>query len=185
MIRAADGFQLPRFQIIQATLSHPNSGKSKQMEQPSYVTDLGVDGHLPSFQCHRKMATILPSLGQRPPGKFSASLLCLSCHRQPVWTNVEPKISSSGWIWAAACFFCGSPWLSLLVKCVDCFREWSHTCPRCGKELAVYSPSASCGVATALILRYKRGKSRGVVICIVVAIAYDKDWWTRRATSSQ
>ena len=122
------------------------------MEHPRYATDFGVGQPPPAFQCHKKMATILPSLGQRPPGKFSASLLCLSCHRQPVWTNVEARISGTGWVWAATCFFCGSPWLSLLVKCLDCFREWSHTCPRCGKELAVYSPSPSCGVVAVLIL---------------------------------
>jgi len=104
------------------------------------------------FQYNRRMASVLPQLGQRPPGKFSASLICLSCHRQPVWTNVEPRISSPGWVWATICFFCGSPWLSLLVRCLDCFREWSHTCPRCGKELAVYSPAPSCGVVTALAL---------------------------------
>ena len=122
------------------------------MEHPRCATDFGVGQPPPAFQCHKKMATILPSLGQRPPGKFSASLLCLSCHRQPVWTNVEARISGTGWVWAATCFFCGSPWLSLLVKCLDCFREWSHTCPRCGKELAVYSPSPSCGVVAVLIL---------------------------------
>ena len=122
------------------------------MEHPRYATDFGVGQPPAAFQCHKKMATILPSLGQRPPGKFSASLLCLSCHRQPVWTNVEARISGAGWVWAATCFFCGSPWLSLLVKCLDCFREWSHTCPRCGKELAVYSPSPSCGVVVVLIL---------------------------------
>ena len=122
------------------------------MEHPRYATDFGVGQPPAAFQCHKKMATILPSLGQRPPGKFSASVLCLSCHRQPVRTNVEARISGTGWVWAATCLFCGSPWLSLLVKCLDCFREWSHTCPRCGKELAVYSPSASCGVVTVLIL---------------------------------
>ena len=93
---------------------------------------------LATFHCNRRLATILPQHnGERPPGKFSASLLCLSCHRQPVWTNVEVRVSSACWVWAAACVGCGNPWLSLLVRCLDCFREWSHTCPRCGKELAV------------------------------------------------
>ena len=146
------------------------------MEHPRYATDFGVGQPPSAFQCHKKMATILPSLGQRPPGKFSASVLCLSCHRQPVWTNVEARISRSGWIWAAACLLFGSPWFSLLVKCLDCFREWIHTCPRCGKELAVYSPSASCRVVTALSLVSLVTLLLGLLFLFLLY-----SWWNNRS----
>ena len=125
-----------------------------------------------SLQNHSKIANILPSLGQPRPGRFSASLLCLSCQGQPVWSNVETRISRSGWIWAAACFLCGSPWFSLLVKCLDCFREWIHRCPRCGKELAVFSPSPTFAVLTGLIIVSLLTLLLGLLFLFLLF-----DWW--------
>ena len=142
--------------------------QSKKMEQPRHVTD---QLHV-SLQSHSKLAAILPSLGQPRPARFSASLLCLSCQGKPVWTNVETRISRSGWIWAAACLLFGSPWFALLVKCLDCFREWIHTCPRCGKELAVFSPSASFAVVTALVL-----VSLLTLLLDILLLFLLFDWW--------
>ena len=135
------------------------------MEQPRHVTD---QLHV-SLQSHSKLAAILPSLGQPRPARFSASLLCLSCQGKPVWTNVETRISRSGWIWAAACLLFGSPWFALLVKCLDCFREWIHTC---GKQLAVYSPSASFAVVTALVL-----VSLLTLLLDILFLFLLFDWW--------
>ena len=98
--------------------------------------------------------------------KHSAATTCSNCHSQ-VNTNVEDKVSGGGWIWALLCCLCGSWLLSLLVKCMDCFREWNHYCPRCNTKLATYSPSASSGVIALLALA-----TVGVIALEVVVVVF-------------
>ena len=83
------------------------------------------------------------------------------------------------------------------VECIKCIKVAKKICQfmlkvclyKCkessdlnfrGKLKAIYSAYLIIN-----IVRYKRGKSKGVVICIQAVISYDRDWWTRRATSSR
>ena len=73
--------------------------------------------------------------------KISVLTTCSHCRTQ-VFTNVESNFSGSGWFWALWCCCCGLCLLSILVTCLDYFREWRHYCPTCKRLLAIYNPSA-------------------------------------------
>ena len=83
--------------------------------------------------------------------KFSAITNCTYCNL-PVQTNVEKKVNGEGWAWAILCCCFGSPILAFLVWFVDCFNEWTHTCPRCNKVIAKHTPPASFEVVCLLVL---------------------------------
>ena len=83
--------------------------------------------------------------------KESVQVNCTNCQRTG-FTRVESKIANHGWIWAIVCFFCGSWLLSLLIFCIDAFKEFLHYCPFCNSMIGVYKPQFAGGVIALLIL---------------------------------
>ena len=83
--------------------------------------------------------------------KESVQVNCTNCHITG-FTRVESKIASHGWIWAILCFFFGGWLLSLLVFCIDAFKEFVHYCPSCNMMIGVYKPPFTGGLIALLIL---------------------------------
>ena len=75
--------------------------------------------------------------------KFTAMARCTNCQRDG-YTKVKSKISGVGMVWAMCCCFgCFLP--SLLVFCMDEFREFRHYCPFCNTMVGAYTPNFSAG----------------------------------------
>ena len=92
-----------------------------------------------------------PGVVISPQSKFPVNATCNNCHKTGM-TRVESKIGNHGWIWAIVCYFCFSFLLSLLVLCIDAFKEFIHYCPSCNSRIAVYKPPFTGGVIALLIL---------------------------------
>ena len=86
--------------------------------------------------------------------KDSLSVPCNNCSLE-LFTRVERKVSSNGMAWALLCCFCGSWLLSLLVLCVDGFREFHHYCSACNSLLGMYRPTFSGGMVFFLVLVFQ------------------------------
>ena len=84
-------------------------------------------------------------------GKESVKVRCNYCSNE-MFTRVDSKISSNGMAWALLCLFCGSWLLSLLVLCMDGFREFLHYCPSCNALIGVYKPTFSGGLVCLLVM---------------------------------
>jgi len=84
-------------------------------------------------------------------GKRPIKAICQNCSSYD-FTRVEDKINSEGWLWCILCCCCGIWLLSVLVKCMDGFREFNHYCQQCGKKIASYSPSFTPGSIVLLIV---------------------------------
>ena len=48
-----------------------------------------------------------------------------------VWTRVEARVKTEGWMFCLLCCLCGSWLVSLLVLSLPGFRKFSHYCPQC------------------------------------------------------
>ena len=83
--------------------------------------------------------------------KHSTRIVCSNCRKEN-FTRVEKKVSRDGMIWASCCCCIGSCYLSLLVLCIDVFREFIHYCPSCNSIAGRYKPSPSQGVGCLLFL---------------------------------
>ena len=83
--------------------------------------------------------------------KNPVQVRCTNCRRDN-YTRVENKISGNGMAWAIICCCFGSWLLSLLVLCVDGFREFLHFCPSCNSMVGTYKPKFSGGFICVLIL---------------------------------
>ena len=78
--------------------------------------------------------------------KHSVRMVCTNCQKE-VFTDVRNKISRRGVLWAILCFcFLGNFILSLLVLCMDVFKEFTHYCPSCNSIAGRYMPPLSGGV---------------------------------------
>ena len=75
-------------------------------------------------------------------GRESVLVRCNNCHRDN-FSRVESKVSSNGVAWAIICCCFGSWLLSLLVLCMEGFREFDHFCPSCNSIIATYKPKFS------------------------------------------
>ena len=101
--------------------------------------------------------TVVGNIFQEPANnnyafeKFSVKVRCNNCSNEQ-FTRVERKVSSNGMAWAILCCFCGSWILSLLVLCVDGFREFLHYCSSCNSLLGIHKPTFSRGLICLLVL---------------------------------
>ena len=82
--------------------------------------------------------------------KDSVKVRCMNCSAEQ-FTRVDSKISSNGIAWAVLCCFCGSWLLSLLVLCMEGFREFIHYCPSCNAIVGTYTPTFSGGLMCLLV----------------------------------
>ena len=98
--------------------------------------------------------------------KHSIKVRCTSCQRDN-YTRVESKVTRNGEAWAVICCCFGSPLLSLLVLCMDGFREFRHFCPSCSSMIGTYYPKFSGGMMCLLILM-----TFGVVALQIIAIIF-------------
>jgi len=89
--------------------------------------------------------------GRQEIGKDSVMVRCSNCQRDN-FTRVESKVSSNGMLWAILCCCFGSWLLSLLVLCMEGFREFFHYCPSCNSVIAIYKPKFSSGLICLLVL---------------------------------
>ena len=96
----------------------------------------------------------------------SVMVNCKQCRREN-FTKVESKVHSDGKAWAILCCCCGSWLLSLLVFCMDGFREFSHYCPSCNAVIGTYKPKFSGAQIVMLILL-----TIGMVIVMFLAIVF-------------
>jgi hypothetical protein len=76
---------------------------------------------------------------------------CTNCQKEN-FSRVESKVASNGMVWAILCCCFGSPLLSLLVLCMEGFREFSHYCPSCNSIIAIYKPKFSSVKICLLVL---------------------------------
>ena len=83
--------------------------------------------------------------------KDSVMVRCSNCHRDS-FSRVESKVSSDGMVWAILCCCFGSWLLSLLVLCMEGFREFRHYCTSCNSLIATYKPKFSSGLICLLVL---------------------------------
>ena len=87
--------------------------------------------------------------------KHSVRMVCSNCHKE-VFTDVKNKISKRGVLWAIlCCCFLGCFYLSLLVLCMDVFKEFTHYCPSCSSIIGRYIPPLS-------------GRVNSLFICLIV-----------------
>ena len=96
----------------------------------------------------------------------SVMVNCKQCKREN-FTKVENKVHSNGIAWAIICCCCGSWLLSLLVLCMDGFKEFTHYCPSCNAVIGIYKPKFHGGQIIMLILF-----SIGMVILQFLFIIY-------------
>ena len=89
--------------------------------------------------------------GNEEIGKNSVMVRCSNCQRDN-FSRVESKVSSNGMVWAILCCCFGSWLLSLLVLCMEGFREFLHYCPSCNSIIAIYKPKFSSGLICLLVL---------------------------------
>ena len=83
--------------------------------------------------------------------KHSVRARCPKCFTEQ-FTRVNSKVSSGGVTWAILCCCFGSWLLSLLVLCMDGFREFIHYCPACNSIMGIYRPKFSGGLIALLVL---------------------------------
>ena len=83
--------------------------------------------------------------------KHTTRIVCKNCRKEN-FTRVEGKVSGHGMQWAIACCCVGNLYLSLLVFCIDGFREFTHYCPACNAMAGKYNPSFSGEVSCVLLL---------------------------------
>ena len=83
--------------------------------------------------------------------KHSVRIACSNCQMEN-FTRVKGKISGNGMMWAICCCCFGSWLLSLLVLCMDVFREFTHYCPSCNSIAGKYRPPLSGGLICLFIL---------------------------------
>ena len=96
----------------------------------------------------------------------SVMVKCKQCRREN-FTKVESKVHSDGIAWAILCCCCGSWLLSLLVICMNGFREFSHYCPSCNAVIGTYKPKFSGGQIVMLVLL-----TIGMIIIMVLVITF-------------
>ena len=83
-------------------------------------------------------------------GKDPVRTKCQNCFAE-IFTRVDNRITSGGKLWAIFCCCFGSWLLSLMVFCVDGFREFIHLCPSCNRYIATYKPKFSGGAIVGLV----------------------------------
>ena len=84
-------------------------------------------------------------------GKDPVRRRCNNC-RMTQFTRVDSGVSANGKVWATLCCIFLSWILSLLVLCMDGFREYRHYCPSCNVLLGTYAPKFSAGQIILLVL---------------------------------
>ena len=90
--------------------------------------------------------------------KVSVRTRCGNCFADQ-YTRVDSHISSEGWLWAFLCFCFGSWIISIVILCMDAFKEWDHVCSSCHRYLATYKPKLTGGNIATLVL---------LTICLIV-----------------
>ena len=83
-------------------------------------------------------------------GKDPVRTKCQNCFAE-IFTRVDNRITSGGKFWAIFCCCFGSWLLSLMVFCVEGFREFIHLCPSCNRYIATYKPKFSGGAIVGLV----------------------------------
>lgn len=152
----------PGFQDAPPSYDEAVLGKSKQSDgqgPPPYPNQPGLpikgEFHVPVTQFGPGPPTQPPEFAEVPGvyqtvcadgneddefRKRPIKARCQNCGNYN-FTRVDERINSEGWLWCILCCCCGIWLLSLLVKCMDGFREFNHYCTQCGKKVASYSPN--------------------------------------------
>ena len=79
------------------------------------------------------------------------------CQKE-VSTRVEQKVAGEGKAWACVCFCIGGCLLSLLVLCMDGFKEFCHFCPSCNLFVLSYRPE------------FSGGKRQNIELCLLILL---------------
>ena len=109
------------------------------------------------------------TMGNQEIGKDSVMVHCSNCRRNN-FSRVESKVSSNGMVWAILCCCFGSWLLSLLVLCMEGFREFSHYCTSCNSLIAIYKPKFSSGLICLLVLMTVAIIALQIVVIIFVVL---------------
>merc|ERR1712105_438188 len=73
-------------------------------------------------------------------GISSVNIKCQNCNMDVV-SVVDSSIKGMGW---AFCLFCGL-FPGLLVLCMNGFRKFKHSCPRCNMVIGTHEPPFTSG----------------------------------------
>lgn len=131
----------------------------QQMEQFKEEMSREPPPYEPGFAPHAApgLAGVVPN--QPGPASWQVQALskepcrrnCLSCHSM-VTSRVSDSMKSSGWAWCILCCLCGSWIAGLLACCMEGFKEYRHTCPKCNAMLGIYEgETTKCQIAILVV----------------------------------
>jgi lipopolysaccharide-induced tumor necrosis factor-alpha factor len=82
---------------------------------------------------------IVQAPGLPPLGPQSVEVTCPTC-KAVVLTSVEEEASTSAYLCCMLMCVVGCMLCSCLPFCMDSFKNYKHTCPRCNSFIGTYQP---------------------------------------------